>query len=438
MKDFCNSISCFSKGLPILFHLCIYWVLDGFIMISKYNISGGKERNELDFIKSIEWFYVCCLILSDVFGIIFQFIFEKKNKNIFQFFLLFQKQNEIADENNDYYEIKDYEKYKYLLFSSLLEFLIRISDLLYMIALTKQIYPLGMIWLFSFDFLFRYISFMFANFKRPTKLDTLTIISLCVISPALIFFFIKFREVYLMDYLFYFVLIGFKIIMGSLKDIINNYLLDEKQVEPSSIMLFRGIFNLIMMIIVTLFMSPFNNLVEYFYCFKNDNSMLKSFIFLFFLLIIIASMNKSYNLLVTVKKFTAIPAAFSYIVEYIIKYIENRIDSDEDFDLNEKDMINIVYIVITFSIILIYSNIIQINSLESNVNKNIEMEDYENEWIENYGVKNKEEHKKNNEYDQSNIYAGNILKNNNFKKRGIEVDNNDNNGIKPIDVFNFE
>ena len=41
------------------------------------------------------------------------------------------------------------------------------------------------------------------------------------------------------------------------------------------------------------------------------------------------------NVLVTVKKFTAIPATFSYIVEYIIKYIENRVDSDEDFNLNE-------------------------------------------------------------------------------------------------------
>ena len=349
------------KGLMFLMYLGLYWICDGIIVVLKSSLSRMNTTNELNSSKSLEWFYSCSMILADVFVVIFQFILKKKSDKKF----LFLSPIEF---------IKDYKKYKLLLVSSLLEFLLRISDLVYMIALVRQIYPIGMIFLFSYDIIFRYLFFMFASFKEKKKLDTFTVISMSIICPCVIFFFFLNKRYYAEDYSQYIGLTLLKLLVVPLRDVLNDYLLSKKEVEPSEIMSFRGIVNLIFMIIITLIIFPFH-LIEYFSFFNDVLSFWTISKITFFLTIIITSMVKYYNLLVTIKNYTSFPAVFSYLLLYILKYIENRKDSEEDFHLNNEDMANILYISFAVFLILAYSKIIKIRFAEEN-NRDIEMKDY--------------------------------------------------------------
>ena len=136
------------KGLMRLMYFGFYWTFDGIIVLLKSTLSKMNKANEFNVSKSLEWFYCCSMILADVLIILFQFISKKKSDKKFQIL----SPVEIS---------KDYKKYKLLFVSSILEFLIRISDFAYMIALVRQIYPIGMIFLFSYDIFFRYLFFSF-------------------------------------------------------------------------------------------------------------------------------------------------------------------------------------------------------------------------------------------------------------------------------------
>ena len=147
--------------------------------------------------------------------------------------------------------------------------------------------------------------------------------------------------------------------MVPLRDVINDYLLSEKKVEPYNIMLFRGIVNLIFMLIFTLFIFLFD-LIEYFSIFNDGIFLWMLLKIAFLILIIISSMSKYYNLLVTIKNYTSFPAVFSYLPLYILKYMENRKDLEEDFHLNGEDLVNIFYIFFAVVFILVYCEIIKI------------------------------------------------------------------------------
>ena len=349
------------KGLMLLMYLGFYWVYDGMIVALKSSLSRMNKANKFNSSKSLEWFYCFSIILADAFIIIFQLFLKKKSDKK----ILFLSPNEFK---------KDYKKYLLLFVSSSLEFLIRISDLVYMIVLVRRIYPIGMIFLFSFYIIFRYLFFMFAAFKEKKKLYTFTVISMCIICPCAFFFFFLNKRYCDDDYSQYIALTLLKLIMVPLRDIINDYLMSKRQVEPSDIMSFRGFVNLIFMIIFTLFTFPFH-LIEFVAFFNDGLSFWMIAKITLFLAIIIFSMIKYYNLLVTIKKYTSFTAVFSYLLLYIVKYIEYRKDSEEVFHLNNEDMANIFYISFAVFLILVYSKIIK-NRFNEEDGRDIEMKDY--------------------------------------------------------------
>ena len=309
---------------------------------------------------------------------------------------------------------KDHKINILLLVSSVLEFLLRISDLVYMIVLVRRIYPIGMIFLFSFDIICRYLLFIFAAFKEKENLNTFTVISMSITFLGGIYFFFVNRRYYIIEYLHYIALTVLKLLIVPLRDVINDYLLSKKEIEPSKIMFFRGIVNLILMLIMSLLIFFFN-LIEYFSFFNDGVSVLMFIKIGLFLLIVILSMGKYYNLLLTIKDYTSFHAVFSYLFLYIFKYIENREDTEESFHLNDEDVANIYYILFVVFLILVYCEIIKIYFGDEN-KRDIEMEDYENEEIEEGG-----------EGDNKDLKDDNNIKNLNSNNN---IDNEDLKGFK--------
>ena len=99
--------------------------------------------------------------------------------------------------------------------------------------------------------------------------------------------------------------------MIPLRDVINDYILSEKKVKPYKIMFLRGIANIIIMIIFTLFILIFH-LIEDFSFFNDGLSLWMILKIVLFLLIIISSMSKYYNLLLTIKNYISFIDVFSY------------------------------------------------------------------------------------------------------------------------------
>ena len=195
-----------------------------------------------------------------------------------------------------------------------------------MIVSDRKIYPMGMIFLFSYDIFFRYTFLRVAAFNEKKdkldtfKLNTFTVIFMFIICPGAIYFFFLNKRNYFIEYLLYIALTLLKLIMVPLRDVINDYLLSKKEVEPYKIMFFRGIVNLILMLIFTLIIFLFD-FIEHFSFFNDGLFLWMLFKIALFILIIISSMSKYYNLLVTIKKYTSYPAVFSYLLLYILKYI---------------------------------------------------------------------------------------------------------------------
>ena len=405
MKD-CLYKLIYSGGLKFLMHLFIYWALDGIILLLKLILSGMNTKNELNGSKSLEWIYSFCIIFADISGVIFKFFYEKPNQSGRR---TLAELNPISTEHG-----KDHKINILLLVSSVLEFLLRISDLVYMIVLVRQIYPIGMIFLFSFDIICRYLLFIFAAFKEKEKLNTFTVISMSINGLGAFYFFFINRRYYIIEYLHYIALTVLKLLIVPLRDVINDYLLSKKEIEPSKIMFFRGIVNLILMLIMSLLIFFFN-LIEYFSFFNDGVSLLMFIKIGLFLLIVILSMGKYYNLLLTIKDYTSFHAVFSYLFLYIFKYIENREDTEESFHLNDEDVANIYYILFVVFLILVYCEIIKIYFGDEN-KRDIEMEDYENEEIEEGG-----------EGDNKDLKDDNNIKNLNSNNN---IDNEDLKGFK--------
>ena len=416
MKD-CLYKLIYSGGLKFLMHLFIYWALDGIILLLKLILSGMNTKNELNGSKSLEWIYSFCIIFADISGVIFKFFFEKKSDKNLKSSIRLESLAEISIHKYSPNQIehgKDHKINILLLVSSVLEFLLRISDLVYMIVLVRQIYPIGMIFLFSFDIICRYLLFIFAAFKEKEKLNTFTVISMSINGLGAFYFFFINRRYYIIEYLHYIALTVLKLLIVPLRDVINDYLLSKKEIEPSKIMFFRGIVNLILMLIMSLLIFFFN-LIEYFSFFNDGVSLLMFIKIGLFLLIVILSIGKFYNLLLTIKDYTSFHAVFSYLFLYIFKYIENREDTEESFHLNDEDVANIYYILFVVFLILVYCEIIKIDFGDEN-KRDIEMEDYENEEIEEGG-----------EGDNKDLKDDNNIKNLNSNNN---IDNEDLKGFK--------
>ena len=275
-----------------------------------------------------------------------------------------------------------------------------------------------MIFLFSYDIIFRYLFFIFAAFKEKKKLYTFTVISMCIICPCVFFFFFLNKRYCDEDYSEYIALTLLKLIVVPLRDVINDYLMSKKQVEPFDIMSFRGFSNLIFMTIIALFTFPFH-LIEFVAFFNDGLSFWMIAKITLFLAIIIFSMIKYYNLLVTIKKYTSFTAVFSYLLLYILKYIENRKNLEEDFHLNGEDVVNIYYIFFAVVLILVYCKIIKIRFGGKN-NKDIHPNNEQNNnyrqntlpQIYEYILKSDENQQNNeNEEDYANDYYGGIASN---------------------------
>ena len=257
------------------YYLLIFWILDLIIVIIR-DLYLFEEIANHEFLQGTEFIYISCLNIADLFAgflvlhthckmrtkkvKIKEMEDEKKEE---------QKQREINKKRQDINTPKDrtikkpYEliyndnsikkhQFIYLFLISLIEFITRSSDLLFLLILKNKmpIRPGQINWLISVDIFARII---FSHLILKTKIYKhhkcsiiLIIIGLFSMS-ACAFKALSNAE---LDNWPYFLFIAGKYILLPLEDVINKILLTDEFLLPHYIMFYRGIFNFFMLAIL--------------------------------------------------------------------------------------------------------------------------------------------------------------------------------------------
>lgn len=322
-----------------LFKMLFLWFCDYLIWTAYYFLPNSKR---IEVLITNEWAFCTCIIICDFLGIIFKYIFERTSDT-----------KDETDPNKEKQKI--FESLKLIIFTSFLSFLFRTVDFLYLIINQKNIIQIGENYVISFEFFFRFMIFRFANPKKPKNLDNLVLIIMTIIGIFFLLFFFFYGHIS-KDNIYYRIIVNLKIAIVPIEDVINNYLLEEKKLHHSYLMLARGIFNSSLMAILTLFLSLFGFLnIKILF----DNNYLIEIVSLigFFIITVIFTSLKYYNILLVLKKFTAIPAHFCYTFLFFIKYLERR-SQEENSKFIFEDFLNVIFFLVINFIILVYSNII--------------------------------------------------------------------------------
>lgn len=367
-----------SKTIPLMGFIFFIWVCDYFITPIQ-NILPKKRRIEV--LKANEWLFSICLISSDFLGIFVDYIFKK---------WILSKEEKEQYGGNENEKKKIIKSWKVVLFSSFLGFCVRICNFLYIIIVSKELKPLGMIWILLVDFCLRLLFFKIGNFGPFIKVDIYSLVLLIISSLLPIIFFIIDKKEYFSESLAYILFIFLKFIIIPLEDFINNYLLynkgKQKALKPHSVMFVRGIVNIFLMIILTIFFYFFD-LVNLKYLFQNqDKKELLSKIIISILTLIFGSL-KSFTILLLITIFTAIPASFCNFLLILYKYVQSRAE-EEKHEFNMRDINSLIYSFVIILIILDYSGLISIDfdkkknevkgnadssMIDQNQNQNIEL-----------------------------------------------------------------
>ena len=205
-------------------------------------------------IKIIELFNLICYNIGDLLsGFLLLYtnissrsvkeekIVKKKSKNIIQYELIY---NDLSIRKNKYY---------YILFISVLEFIGQFSDFFFYLLNINRIRDGEITWLISIDILSR---IAFSNLILKSKIYShhilsiiLTILGLCSMSAGA---FIIINDTELSNWP-YFISLAIKFVILSLEDVINKLLLTDEFLLPQSLMFLRGSFDLVIIVLFIIF-----------------------------------------------------------------------------------------------------------------------------------------------------------------------------------------
>ena len=361
------SISCFKS----YYYLLIFWIVDLSIIIVR-DIYLNQEISDKENLKGTELIYISCLNISDFlagFLVLYTEIKVKSQKNEKEDaekkkyrkkerFKKFRKKKKIKINYGLIYNDQSIRKHKYfyLFLISILEFIARSTDLLYLLILKKfPIRPGEINWLISVDIFTR---ILFSNLILKNKIYNhhifsliLIVIGLCSMSICA-FKAIKEEE---LDSWPYFLFIAGKYIVLPLEDVINKILLTNEFLLPHYLMLWRGCFNFFMLIILATTLLVLGQVkFIYFSQFKTDIEIFLQI--LMKILFTIFSFSKAFCLLKVIDIFSPQHVAFLNTAFTLYQLIKCRTKADDNIILTAIDgffLIIIIFATLVFNEMLI-------------------------------------------------------------------------------------
>ena len=366
------SFSCFKS----YYYFVIFWLLDLSITIIR-DLYLENEIEKVDYMKGTEFIYISCLNLDDLlagFLVLYTFITirtikpdnslieknrdsKKTKKKVISYELIY---NKTSVKNN---------KFIYLFLISLLEFVARSTDLLYLLIIGKIPIRIGQVnWLISIDIFSRII---ISRIILKTKIYRHHILSILLTIIGLFSMSICAFKVIIeneLDNWPYFLFIIGKYIMLPLEDVINKILLTNEFLLPHYLMFYRGIFNFIMLGILSasVFLKGFVNF-SYFEQFTIDKE--KYIQILVKVLFTILSFFRAFCLLKVIDIFSPQHVSFLNTTFSLFQLFKCRIKSHDDKFITAFDAIFLLIIILGT---LIFNEIIILNffGLNQNTKKN--------------------------------------------------------------------
>jgi len=281
------SFSCFKSYI----YLLVFWILDISIVVVR-DLYLEEEISNIENTKGTEFIYISCLNVADLFaGFLVLHTYRKmksinksekdKEKEQKKEKLITNNKGKKDKRKKITYELiyNDFsiKKHKniYLFFISLLEFIARSTDLLYLLILKNELIRPGEInWLISIDIFSRII---FSRIILKSKIYKHHIFSLilttCGLFSMSICAFKAIADHELNSWPYFLFIVG-KYLILPFEDVINKILLTDQFLLPHYLMFWRGVFNLFMLIILGCsviipgyvkfsYFNQFNTLMEY-------------------------------------------------------------------------------------------------------------------------------------------------------------------------------
>ena len=247
------SVSCFKS----YYYFLVYWILDLSITIVR-DLNADMEIVNPEYNKGTEYIYISCLNLADLLSVFLVLRTYRKMKSIGQ-----REQQKKIKENNEknnnsieliYNDLSIKEhKYSYIFLISLLEFIARCTDLFYILFLNGTPIRIGEVnWLISIDTIARII---LSSIILKSKIYNHHIFSIILILIGLFSMSVcAFQAINKSegDNWPYFIFIIIKYILLPFEDVINKILLTNGFLLPHYLMLWRGLFDLFFLIILSL------------------------------------------------------------------------------------------------------------------------------------------------------------------------------------------
>ena len=369
------SFSCFKS----YYYFIIFWLLDLSITIIR-DLYLEQEIKSEEYMKGTEFIYISCLNLDDLlagFLVLYTFIKMRKTKD----------ENALIEKNRESKRSKKKEKisyeliynkisvknnkFIYLLLISLLEFVARSTDLLYLLIIGKIPIRIGQVnWLISIDIFSRII---ISRIILKTKIYRHHVLSIILTIIGLFSMSICAFKVIIENELEnwpYFLFIIGKYILLPLEDVINKVLLTDEFLLPHYLMFYRGIFNFIMLgILSASVFLPESKLVifSYFSQFTTDKE--KHIQILVKVIFTILSFFRAFCLLRVIDIFSPQHVSFLNTTFSLYQLFKCRTKSRDDKFITSIDAIFLLIIILGT---LIFNEIIILNffGLNKNTKKN--------------------------------------------------------------------
>ena len=369
------SFSCFKS----YYYFIIFWLLDLSITIIR-DLYLEQEIKSEEYMKGTEFIYISCLNLDDLlagFLVLYTFIKMRKTKD----------ENALIEKNRESKRSKKKEKisyeliynktsvknnkFIYLLLISLLEFVARSTDLLYLLIIGKIPIRIGQVnWLISIDIFSRII---ISRIILKTKIYRHHILSIILTIIGLFSMSICAFKVIIENELEnwpYFLFIIGKYILLPLEDVINKVLLTDEFLLPHYLMFYRGIFNFIMLgILSASVFLPESKLVKFSYFSQFTTDKEKHIQILVKVIFTILSFFRAFCLLRVIDIFSPQHVSFLNTTFSLYQLFKCRTKSRDDKFITSIDAIFLLIIILGT---LIFNEIIILNffGLNKNTKKN--------------------------------------------------------------------
>lgn len=369
------SFSCFKS----YYYFIIFWLLDLSITIIR-DLYLEQEIKSEEYMKGTEFIYISCLNLDDLlagFLVLYTFIKMRKTKD----------ENALIEKNRESKRSKKKEKisyeliynktsvknnkFIYLLLISLLEFVARSTDLLYLLIIGKIPIRIGQVnWLISIDIFSRII---ISRIILKTKIYRHHILSIILTIIGLFSMSICAFKVIIENELEnwpYFLFIIGKYILLPLEDVINKVLLTDEFLLPHYLMFYRGIFNFIMLgILSASVFLPKPKIVKFLYFSQFTTEKEKHIQILVKVIFTILSFFRAFCLLRVIDIFSPQHVSFLNTTFSLYQLFKCRTKSRDDKFITSIDAIFLLIIILGT---LIFNEIIILNffGLNKNTKKN--------------------------------------------------------------------